>query len=152
MVNFPMPGQQGDGMSFGEKIAPVIGRGMLASLFLLSGVHKIQNWDQTALMMSDHGISMVGPLLAAAIAVEIGAGFGLLIGFHARVMALMLFVFTMVVNFAIHDFWAMPGDAAGRAATEMQLFVKNVGVAGGLLMIVGLGAGVWSYDDLRDRA
>lgn len=136
-------------MSFGEKIAPVIGRVMLSSIFLLSGVHKMQNWDETAVLMSDHGISMVGPLLAVAIAVEIGAGFGLLIGFHARVMALMLFVFTMVVNFTMHDFWAFTGEPAGRAVSEMQLFVKNIGIAGGLLVVVGLGAGVWSYDDLR---
>ena len=136
-------------MSFGEKIAPLMGRVLIASLFLLAGVHKLQNWDQTAIYMANHGIALVGPLLAASVAVEIGAGFGLLIGFHTRVMALMLFVFTMVVNFLLHDFWALPADAVASIAAETQLFAKNVAVAGGLLVLVGLGGGAWSYDQFK---
>jgi len=136
-------------MSFGEKIAPVIGRAMISSIFLLAGVQKVQNWDEAAIVMSNHGIGMVGPLLAGAVVVELGAGFGLLIGFHARVMALLLFVFTMIVNFTMHDFWSPGAEAAARAAAEMQLFAKNFALAGGLLVIVGLGAGSWSYDQMR---
>ena len=71
------------------------------------------------------------PLLAAAVSVEIGAGFGLLIGFRTRVMALMLFVFTLVVNFVMHDFWTI--SAAETARIEMQLFAKNIAIAGGLV-------------------
>lgn len=134
-------------MSFGENIAPAVGRALISSLFLLAGLAKIQHWDETALSMSQHGVTMVGPLLAAAVAVEIGAGFGLLIGFRTRVMALMLFVFTLVVNFVMHDFWTM--NAADAARIEMQLFAKNIAVAGGLLVLVGLGGGSWSYDSFR---
>jgi len=134
-------------MSFGENIAPAVGRALISSLFLLAGLGKIQHWDETALSMSRHGVTMVGPLLAAAVAVEIGAGFGLLIGFRTRVMALMLFVFTLVVNFVMHDFWAM--NAADTVRIEMQLFAKNIAIAGGLLVLVGLGGGSWSYDSFR---
>jgi len=134
-------------MSFGENIAPAVGRALISSLFLLAGLTKIQHWDETALSMSQHGVTMVGPLLAAAVAVEVGAGFGLLIGFRTRVMALMLFVFTLVVNFVMHDFWTM--SAADAVRTEMQLFAKNIAVAGGLLVLVGLGGGSWSYDSFR---
>jgi putative oxidoreductase len=134
-------------MSFGENIAPAVGRALISSLFLLAGLTKIQHWDETALSMSQHGVTMVGPLLASAVAVEIGAGFGLLIGFRTRVMALMLFVFTLVVNFVMHDFWTM--SAADAARIEMQLFAKNIAVAGGLLVLVGLGGGSWSYDSFR---
>jgi putative oxidoreductase len=134
-------------MSFGENIAPAVGRALISSLFLLAGLGKIQNWDDTALSMSQHGVTMVGPLLAAAVAVELGAGFGLLIGFHTRVMALMLFVFTLVVNFVMHDFWTM--SAADSVRIEMQLFAKNIAIAGGLLVLVGLGGGSWSYDSFR---
>jgi putative oxidoreductase len=134
-------------MSFGENIAPAVGRALISSLFLLAGLTKIQHWDETALSMSQHGVTMVGPLLAAAVAVEVGAGFGLLIGFRTRVMALMLFVFTLVVNFVMHDFWTM--SAADAARIEMQLFAKNIAVAGGLLVLVGLGGGSWSYDSFR---
>lgn len=134
-------------MSFGENIAPAVGRALISSLFLLAGLAKIQHWDETALSMTRHGVTMVGPLLAAAVAVEIGAGFGLLIGFRTRVMALMLFVFTLVVNFVMHDFWTI--SAAETARIEMQLFAKNIAIAGGLLVLVGLGGGSWSYDSFR---
>lgn len=134
-------------MSFGENIAPLVGRCMIAALFVLSGVQKLQNWDSTTLYMAQHGVSPIQPLLALAIVVEIGAGLGLIVGFRTRLLALALFVFTLTVSFLMHDFWTMGGSDLAR--TEMQLFAKNMAIAGGLLMLVGLGAGNWSYDSWR---
>lgn len=134
-------------MSFGENIAPLVGRILIAALFILAGFDKMQHWNATALSMARHGVTMIGPMLALAIVVEIGAGFGLVIGFRARLMALTLFVFTLIVSFVMHDFWTI-GDV-DLARIQMQLFAKNMALAGGLLMIVGLGAGGWSYDSLR---
>ncbi len=134
-------------MSFGENIAPLVGRVMIATLFILAGFEKLQHWNASALSMAQHGMSMIGPSLALAIVVEIGAGLALIIGFRARLMALSLFVFTLVVSFVMHDFWAIGN--ADLARVEMQLFAKNMAIAGGLLMLVGLGAGGWSYDSLR---
>jgi putative oxidoreductase len=62
-------------------------------------------------------------------------------------MALTLCMYTLVVSFLLHDFWTI-GDAE-LAQVEMQLFAKNMAIAGGLLMMVGLGAGAWSYDSFR---
>lgn len=136
-------------MSFGENIAPLVGRCMIAALFILSGVNKLQNWDSTTLYMAEHGVSMIQPLLALSVVVELGAGFGLVIGFRTRLMALMLFLFTLTVSFQLHDFWTM-GDS-DVARLETALFAKNMAIAGGLLMLVGLGAGSWSYDSWRDH-
>ena len=134
-------------MSFGENIAPLVGRVMIAAIFILAGFEKLQHWNASALSMAQHGMSMIGPSLALAIVVEIGAGIALIIGFRARLMALALFMFTLVVSFVMHDFWTI-GDAE-LARVEMQLFAKNMALAGGLLMLVGLGAGGWSYDSVR---
>ena len=134
-------------MSFGENIAPLVGRCMIAALFILSGVYKLQHWDQSALYMAQHGVKIIQPLLALSIVVEIGAGAGLVLGFRTRLMALMLFAFTLAVSFVMHDFWTMAD--ADLARTEIQLFSKNMAIAGGLLMLVGLGAGNWSYDSWR---
>jgi putative oxidoreductase len=57
-------------------------------------------------------------------------------------------MYTLVVSFMMHDFWAI-GDA-DLMRTEMQLFAKNMAIAGGLLVMVGHGAGRWSYDSWRD--
>jgi len=135
-------------MSFGESIAPVVGRCMLAALFVLAGVNKLQHWDETAQSMAAHGISVAGPLLALSVVVEIGAGLGLAAGFRTRLMALVLFLFTLAVSFVMHDFWTI-SDNAELARTEMQLFAKNMAIAGGLLVLVGMGAGRLSFDGWR---
>ncbi len=135
-------------MSFGESIAPVVGRCMLAALFVLAGVGKIQNWDETAASMTAHGISAAGPLLALSVVIEIGAGLALVAGFRTRLMALVLFLFTLAVSFVMHDFWTI-SDNAELARTQMQLFAKNMAIAGGLLLLVGMGAGRLSFDGWR---
>lgn len=134
-------------MSFGENIAPLVGRCLIAGLFVLSGIGKLQNWNDAAMSMAEHGVTMIGPLLALAIVVEIGAGFGVIIGFRTRLLALVLFGFTLAVSFVMHDFWAIENAEAARA--QMILFLKNMAIAGGLLMLVGMGAGRWSYDNWR---
>ncbi|MBP6012794.1 MAG: DoxX family protein [Alphaproteobacteria bacterium] len=135
-------------MSFGEAIAPLVGRCMLAALFVLAGLQKMQNWNDSAFAMAQHGIGAIPVLLALSVVVELGAGLGLAVGFRTRLMALILFMYTLVVSFLMHDFWAM-GDA-DLMRTEMQLFAKNMAIAGGLLVMVGHGAGRWSYDSWRD--
>jgi putative oxidoreductase len=135
-------------MSFGESIAPVVGRCMLAALFILAGANKMQNWDETAAVMTAHGISAAGPLLALSVVIEIGAGLALVAGFRTRLMALVLFLFTLAVSFVMHDFWTI-SDNAELARTQMQLFAKNMAIAGGLLLLVGMGAGRLSFDGWR---
>ena len=135
-------------MSFGESIAPVVGRCMLAALFVLAGVNKLQHWDETAAAMAAHGISVAGPLLALSVVIELGAGLGLAAGFRTRLMALVLFLFTLAVSFVMHDFWTIT-DNVELARTQMQLFAKNMAIAGGLLVLVGMGAGRLSFDGWR---
>ena len=135
-------------MSFGENIAPVIGRCMLAALFVLAGVQKLQHWNESAQYMEAHGLSATGLLLAIAVVIEIGAGLAIAAGFRTKLMALVLFLFTLVVSFALHDFWTIT-DNAELARTEAQLFAKNMAIAGGLLLLVGLGPGRWSFDGWR---
>lgn len=135
-------------MSFGESIAPVVGRCLLAALFILSGIGKLEYWDETAQSMAAHGLTAVGPLLALSVVIELGAGAALVAGFRTRLMALVLFLFTLAVSFLMHDFWTIT-DNPELARTETQLFAKNMAIAGGLLLLVGLGAGRLSFDGWR---
>lgn len=134
-------------MSFGENIAPLVGRCLIAGLFILSAIGKLQHWNDAAMSMAEHGVKAIGPLLALAIVIELGAGFGLIIGFRTRLLALVLFAFTLAVSFIMHDFWAI--EDATLAREQTVLFTKNMAIAGGLLILVGLGAGRWSYDNWR---
>ena len=135
-------------MSFGEAIAPLVGRCMLAGFFLLAALQKIQNWNDTTFYMAQHGIGAIPILLALSIVVEAGAGFALVLGFRTRPMTLILFLYVLVVSFLLHDFWAITDPDLVRA--ETQLFAKNMAIAGGLLVLFGNGAGRWSYDSWRE--
>ena len=119
-------------------LASLVGRLLLGLFFLLPGILKILNFEDTAQMMADHGLIQVQALLWAAIVLEIVGGLAIITGLFARLGAFLLFFFTLIVNIALHDFWRMGPEIA---EIELQLFVKNLAVAGGLLMIVGAGPG-----------
>lgn len=80
---------------------------------------------------------------AAAIAIELGLGLLLLIGWQARWAALGIAIFTVVITFIFHNFWAME---AAQKMMQQQAFFKNIAVVGGLLLVAAFGPGAWSLD------
>lgn len=114
-----------------------VGRCLLASLFLLGGLNKILNYSETAVHMTKAGLPVAGLLLPLVILLELGAG--ALVAFAGpfyRIAALVLAGFTVLTNFAFHDFWNMHGDVR---ALELSLFFKNISIVGGLLLVASLG-------------
>lgn len=69
-----------------------VGRALLSSLFVLSGLSKMMDWGGTAQLMAAQGLPMVPLLLGAAIVIEIAGGLSLLFGWHARWGAWLLFL------------------------------------------------------------
>jgi putative oxidoreductase len=137
-------------MSLGERLAPVFGRGLLALIFLLAGYLKIVGWDSTVAMLAAHKLPAPAFLLAAALITELLCGAAVFFGFRTRLAALLLFLYTLAVNYVLHDFWSYSDPSQiQRYALELQLFVKNMAIAGGLLLLVGHGAGDWSWDSWR---
>lgn len=134
-------------MSLGENISPLIGRCMIALLFALTGIEQIREWRETTLYILSHGVRFAEPALALALVLQLGGALALILGFRTRLTALVLFAFTVTVSFLFHDFWKI--DDAEMARQQMQLFARNMAVAGGLLLLVGMGAGRWSYDSWR---
>jgi putative oxidoreductase len=140
---------RGSSPAFNEAIgqatpyALTAGRVLMSVIFLLSGVMKLMNWQQTADMMAAKDMPFVPVLLAAAAAVEILGGLSLLLGAGARIGALVLFVFLIPTTLVFHNFWAHSG---AEQMNQMQHFLKNLTIMGGLLMIVGTGAGPLSFD------
>ncbi len=84
-------------------------------------------------------------LLFGAILLMIVGGISLIFGFYARAGALMLFAFTVCASVLLHDYWHIR-DTASRAA-DYDIFARNMAIAGGLLLIVGMGAGPFSIDN-----
>ena len=131
-------------MSFGENISPLLGRSLMALFFALTGLAQLRDWPGARLTLLSHGLQPPDVILAIAVVLEFGGAFALLLGFRARLAALALFVLTVAASVGMNDFWKI--DDAELAYSQMQLFLRNLAIAGGLLVIVGMGAGRWSYD------
>jgi putative oxidoreductase len=124
-----------------QSAVPLIGRILLAVIFILSGVSKLLNPAGSQGYIASVGLPL--PLLAyiAAVVVEIGGGVMLLIGYRTRVAAIALSVFTVAAAVFFHH---ALGDQ-----NQFIHFMKNLAITGGLLQVVAFGAGAFSLDNRR---
>ena len=127
----------------------LIGRALLALLFIPAGFSKIGGFAKTADYIASKGVPFQELAAAAAIGVELGLGLLLLIGWQTRWAALGIAFFTVVITFIFHNFWAVPAE---QVMSQQQSFFKNIAVVGGLLTVAAWGAGAWSVDGNRRGA
>jgi len=125
-------------MNTSRDIAVLVARVMLALLFILSGFGKIGGFEGTAGYIASKGMPLPQLMAAGAIAVELGAGLLLLVGYKARWAAMAIFLFMIPTTLIFHNFWAAPPD---KAMMEQIGFLKNVSIMGGLLMVWAFGPG-----------
>jgi putative oxidoreductase len=124
-----------------KKVSELAGRSLLSVLFLLSGVGKIGAYAGTAAYMSSLGVPSV--LLPVVIATEVLGALAIILGWQTRVTALLLAGFSLVTALVFHSNF---GDQI-----EMIMFLKNVSIAGGFLLLVANGAGPLSLDRRRAK-
>ena len=136
-------------MSFSEYISPLVGRLALAWFFLSEVYARAGAWEANVSLMAMKQIPVPPLLFALAILVMILGGLSLLLGFHVRPGAMLLFGFTVISSVLMHDYWHLK-DAAARAA-DYEIFARNIAIAGGLLLVIGLGAGPFALDNRADR-
>ncbi len=129
-----------------QRYAPLIGRILLSLIFLLSGLMKIPGWGDTAAYMAARGMPAAPVFLALAIALEMGGGLSVLAGYKARLGAAALIVFTIPTLWIFHNFWAYP---LAEQQVQMVMFLKNLAIIGGLLLLAAFGPGPFSYDQRR---
>ena len=118
-------------------LAP-LGRLLMSSLFLWSGIHKLRNPGGTAQYFANAHIPAPDVLVWVAIVIEVIGGLAMLLGFKTRWAAAVLAIFCLVTAFAVH----LPAGDAG----NMINFYKNLVMAGGFLYVVAYGAGGMSVD------
>ena len=126
-----------------KQYGPLTGRIMLALIFLISGFAKLGNFAGTAGFMAGAGIPLAEISLALTIIIEIGGGAMLVIGWKARWAALAIFLFLIPATLIFHNFWA--ADAA-QFQNQMNHFLKNVCILGGLLYVMAFGSGPLSLE------
>mgnify|MGYP000300655698 FL=1 len=117
-------------------IVEILGRLLLSAIFLINGIGKIFNYEETIQYMEDFDVP--GYLIIPAITVEILFPILLIIGYYTKFSALVLSLFTLALAVIFHtDF-----------SNQMQLmsFLKNIAIAGGFLIIFVYGPGKYSID------
>jgi putative oxidoreductase len=121
----------------------LIGRLLIAALFLPAGLAKLSGFEGTVGYITSVGLPLPTVAAAVALAVEVLGSVALIVGFKTRIAAAVLAVFTLVASIFFHAFWAAAPD---QAFVQQLLFFKNIGVIGGLLVLASSGAGAWSLD------
>lgn len=116
----------------------LVGRLAMSFIFIHAGLGKAMAPSGTMGYFEKLGLPMPGAAYAVTLAIEIGVGILFLLGFRARITALILAGWCMATAFAAHYH---PGDT-----NSMIHFWKNVCMAGGFLQIVAYGAGRLSLD------
>jgi len=109
-----------------------IGRAFIGALFLISGLGKIAGFAGVAGWMASAGLPFASLLLAATIAIEVGGGLLLILGFQARWAALLIALFLIPVTATFHAFWS--ADAAS-FQNQFTQFLKNLAIFGGLVLV-----------------
>ena len=120
-------------------MADFAGRVALAAMFIISGAAKLfGHTAETVQYMESYGVPVARVLVYPAGLAELLAAVALAVGFHGRIAALVLALYTVVVTPIFHAFWAVPPD---QAMLQMLLFTKNVAIFGGLLYVAAHGSG-----------
>ena len=119
-----------------SNILDLVGRIFISLIFLLSGINKIGNYEGTIGWMESLGMS--GIFLIPAIILEIGAPILIMIGYKVKISAALLSIFCIVTAVIFHNDFSNQIDFIG--------FMKNIGLAGGFLLLVVNGAKNFSLD------
>lgn len=129
-----------------RQYGPLVGRILMALIFLKSGFGKITGFAGTAGFMASKGMPFAEVLLAGALVFELAGAIMLVLGWRVHWGALLLIVFMIPATLMFHNFWAV--DAA-QYQNQLNHFLKNVAMVGGLLYVMAFGAGPLSLDSRK---
>lgn len=127
-----------------QNSAALVGRILLALIFITSGFGKIGGFEGTVGYIASKHLPL--PQVGAIIAIicELGGGILLAVGFKARWAGLVLAIFTLAAAILFHNYWDLT-DAAQKMDNQIH-FWKNVAISGGMLMVFAFGPGRYSLD------
>lgn len=127
-------------------ITDLLGRIFLSAIFIFEAIDSTLYFGKTQQIMTEHGLTWnQDMLLYGAIILLYLGGLMVLFGYRSTLGAIMLLIYWVPVTFIVHDFWNSPHDDL---RLQSILFMKNMAIIGGLLMLVGKGSGRYSVKRL----
>jgi putative oxidoreductase len=123
---------------------PFVGRLFIGLPFMMSGLSKLAAYGATIGLIASSKLPLPPPLAyVGAVAVEIGCGLLMVIGYRARMAAIILALFCLATAAFFHTNFADPNQTFH--------FIKNLVMTGGLLQVATYGAGMLSIDNRRSK-
>ncbi|MCF8239163.1 MAG: DoxX family protein [Saprospiraceae bacterium] len=129
-----------------KSIIDLIGRVFLSVIFLFEAYDSWRYWDETQRQMAESGLTWQPDLLlTCGIFALLLGGILLLIGYRTTFGTILLLLYWVPVTLIVHDFWNHP---APELRLQSILFMKNLAVTGGLLIVLVNGSGRYSIKRL----
>jgi putative oxidoreductase len=130
-----------------QRFLTLIGRILLGAVFLMTAAgHLVPNFGKIAEEMETKEVPLPAVMLGAGIAFLLAGSLSIIIGFRARLGALLLFVFLGVSCYFMHPFWKFEGEVR---ENELIHFLKNAALMGAMVLVMAQGAGPLSIDAWR---
>ena len=144
-----------------QSVVVLVARVLLSQVFLISAAGHLFNWGETVQHMTGQGMDLesilggagvvfVHVMLALAVTFLVLGGLAVLLGIRARWGAVLLILFLIPTTLIFHNFWAYGADDPQRML-QIGNFMKNSGLAGGLLMVLAFGSGALSLDRILPK-
>lgn len=129
--------------------AALIGRLLIAAIFLVSGIAKLTDTPGTVAHMAAMGIPYPENLAIIAGTAEVLGAIAIATGFLTRIASFGLILFLIPTTLIFHAFW---NDTDQERMSQMVNFMKNLAIIGGLAVLMAQGAGRFSIDHRVRRA
>lgn len=125
-----------------KHLLDLLGRIFIAMIFLFEAYDSIWYAEENKAKMTEYGLTWRQDLLLyGAIFLLVVGGILVLIGYRAKLGALMLLAYWVPVTFIVHSFWNDPEDIR---RIQSIFFMHNLGIVGGLLFVIVNGSGKYS--------
>ncbi|MCU1303379.1 MAG: hypothetical protein JWQ87_3663 [Candidatus Sulfotelmatobacter sp.] len=123
----------------------LLGRFLFVLIFLMSGPRHFLS--QTIAYAASQGVPMASIAVPFSGVLALAGGLSILLGYRARIGAWLIVLFLALVTPLMHKFWGVTDPMMYQM--QFVMFMKNVSMIGGALLITQLGSGPWSLDARR---
>ena len=130
-----------------SNLVGLFGRQLFSIIFILSSASHFK--PATVEYAAQHGVPLASLLVPLSGVVALAGGLSVLLGYQTRLGACLLTLFLIPVTLTMHNFWAAPN--AGAFQVESALFLRNVALLGGALLVGHFGGGPLSLDAVLHR-
>ena len=143
-LQFP---KKADATNFGPGAVVVLGRLLFAVIFVMAGANHFNK--QTIGYAASQGVPLASIAVPLSGVLAILGGLSILLGYRAKLGAWLIVLFLIPVTLMMHKFWTVSDPMM--AQIQMVMFMKNVSMLGGALLISHFGAGPFSLDARHSR-